>query len=110
MSSYIQSYINEIESLNGTIKNRNEELRKLREQRKQAKRNLLEIMTSYSIEARGKYKRAALDKELNGGGYKRKPAKEKKKDGMQLLRAAGVPDPKTFYNQFLSTQKMPKTS
>ena len=36
---------------------------------------------------------------------RRKPKREKRRDGVTLLRDIGVPDPERFYDQFSNTQR-----
>lgn len=104
-SMSLQSFVNEVISLDAAIKQRNNELARLREQRKQAKRRLLSIMESYNVEKIGIYTKAKLEKELNRVPKKRVPVKERRSNGIMELKKAGIPNPKEFYSQFMATQK-----
>lgn len=102
-----QSYINEIERLDLAIKQYNNNLKKLREQRKLAKKRLLEYMERTNIEKIDKYKKEQLKKEIQPR-QKKLPLKERRENTIKTLKMSGIPDPKGYYEKLMSIYNQKK--
>ncbi len=97
-----EPYINEIESIEAELKRLSVSVKELKAQKKTAYNNLYEYMVSTGADKCGKI---TLKKVTPKTPVKRKAAKEKKEDGIQLLREWGVDDPEKMYTDFLKSQK-----
>ena len=100
--SRADSYIREIQSLDGEIKRLNSHLKKLREQKKKAQGHLYSYMKRRNLEKCGKY---TIKSVTPRPSKPRKPESAKKADAIELFRQVGIPDPAAFFVEFKATQR-----
>ena len=103
MRCHAKGYVDEIKKLEKEIKRTNEYLKKLRERKKVCESNLYKIMEKNNEEELFGVK---INKVKPKEKKIRKKASDKKKDAINLFYEIGIPDPKSFWEEFQKTQKV----
>lgn len=95
-------YVREISSIKAEIKRLAEHTKQLRIQAKKTEAHLYAYMVRNNLEEYEGFKQAKLKPKPKN---LRKSKAQKRSEGVTLLHQIGVPDPETFYDDFVATQK-----
>ncbi len=98
---YGVGYIKELNSLKAEIKRLNDEMKKLRIEKKSTERRLYEWMKIYGHTTYENYRLELVKPKTN---IPRKKKNDKIRDALVLFRNIGIPDPEEFYEEFKKTQ------
>jgi aspartyl/asparaginyl-tRNA synthetase len=109
-----ESYLSEIRMIDAELKKVNDHAKNLRTQKARVMSGLYNYMSANNLEMVQNGKKTiklsqCKPKEKRGNGLVLKAKKQRRKDGIELLRDAGIPNPTQFYDEFESTQKTVKT-
>lgn len=107
MSDIARGYVRSINSLQQEINRSSEHLSKLRNERKKTYQKLYDWMERNNVEEVEGIKKTKV-KPKTESEFSRKKKKDKVKDGINLFRDVGLPDPEGFYFEFQQTQKLKK--
>ncbi|HMP28783.1 MAG TPA: hypothetical protein PKD85_04235 [Saprospiraceae bacterium] len=94
--------VRRLKDIEDALKRANIKCTELRKKKKIAQEHLYSSMKKNGVED---YKGYTLKKVQPKLPAKRKPAKAKREDAINLFRSIGVDDPETFYSEFEMTQK-----
>jgi hypothetical protein len=94
--------VRRLKDIEEALKRANQKCSELRKKKKAAQEHLYASMKKNGVD---NYNGYTLKKVQPRPPAKRKPAKAKKADAINLFRSIGVDDPETFYSEFEMTQK-----
>lgn len=100
---YATSYANALKSVNSELKRLKDEAKRLKVEKVNTERRLYRWLKANNETS---FEGFTLEKLKPKAPVKRKKKADKINDGIALLREIGVPDPETFYEEFLKTQKV----
>ena len=107
-----EAYLHELGVIDIELKRINEHAKSLRLQRSRILGALYRYMMNNNLERIPYGNKGLTIKQCSPKTKKKttKPKKEKRRDGIELLREAGIPDPIQFYEAFENTQKSANTN
>lgn len=98
------SYVREIKSIDEEIKRVNAHLKRLREQKNQAKSRLYTYMKKSNTVKCQNISIKSVAPRVKKVRVPKKTEAQKRKDAILFFEKVGVPDPKDFYEEFAQTQ------
>jgi hypothetical protein len=101
-SSTGNAYLRQIKDIDDALKRANKQVKTLRDKKKDVMNKMYTWMNNKGIESYGD---VTVQKLAPRPRAKRKPAKQKRTDAINLLQTIGVDDPEAFLEEFEKTQK-----
>jgi hypothetical protein len=106
MDGRLKSHTHQLSKINDEIRRLNTQVKTLRELRKIEEIRLYQTMKTYNIDKFEGYSKANLEKKCEPKeNIKKRTAKEKKIEAINLFRKVGIPDPDSFWLEYKKTQK-----